>query len=124
MGIHLKNQRVRQFEHQSGLCCWCLQPMELRNLTAEEWTRRGDYLLMATWEHVLPKSLGGGNSRRNRVLAHRKCNQKRGNKIREPHFKPYPGRGETGSHRSQLPMDQLQRISSITEGSNPSGPTI
>lgn len=119
MGTYLKKQRELQFQHQSGLCCWCLQPMELVNV--------GGYgqqnPVAASWEHILPKSLGGVNARRNRVLAHSACNKKRGNSIRSPHFMPYPGRGETGNHRSQLPQEQLQRISPCTEGSNPSGPT-
>ena len=34
----------------------------------------------ATWDHVLPVSAGGGNKQDNLILAHRKCNLKRGNR--------------------------------------------
>lgn len=113
-----KRQRDRQFAHQGGMCCWCLEQMDS--------TPAGGYgknPMSATWEHVIPKSLGGVNGRSNRVLAHKKCNLKRGNKIRTPHFKPYPGRGEIGNRTRVLASDQLSRSSSDTEGSNPSVPT-
>lgn len=84
-----EQQKVRQFKHQNGLCCWCLEPMELKMMTPEEWKRRSDYPRLATWEHLVPKASGGTDSRLNRVLAHRVCNNMRGTKVREPHFRPY-----------------------------------
>lgn len=35
--------------------------------------------MLATIEHIVPLSKGGANSRENRRLACRKCNQERGN---------------------------------------------
>jgi 5-methylcytosine-specific restriction endonuclease McrA len=84
-----EQQKVRQFKHQNGLCCWCLEPMELKMMTPEEWKRRSDYPKFATWEHLIPKAQGGTDSRHNRVLAHRVCNNARGTKARESHFAPY-----------------------------------
>jgi 5-methylcytosine-specific restriction endonuclease McrA len=84
------HQKVLQFQHQNGLCCWCLKPMELRRFTKEEWAVRANFPMMATWEHLVPKAWGGSDSRWNRVLAHRVCNNERGTKIREPHFAPFP----------------------------------
>lgn len=82
-------QKTRQFKHQNGLCCWCLELMELKELTPEEWAMRGRLSKVATWEHVVPMSQGGTDSRFNRVLAHRDCNNKRGTKIAVPQFGPY-----------------------------------
>jgi 5-methylcytosine-specific restriction endonuclease McrA len=83
-------QKALQFKHQNGLCCWCLKPMVLHELTPEELAKRADYPMLATWEHLVPKAWGGDDSRWNRVLAHRVCNNKRGTKILEPHFGPFP----------------------------------
>lgn len=33
----------------------------------------------ATWDHIVPKSKGGTNDRSNVKLAHRRCNELRGN---------------------------------------------
>lgn len=84
-----ENQKARQFKHQNGLCCWCLEPMEIKMMTPEEWKRRSDFPMLATWEHLIPKALGGTDSRLNRVLAHQVCNKSRGTAVREPHFAPY-----------------------------------
>lgn len=84
-----ENQKVRQFEHQNGLCCWCLEPMELKMMTPEEWKRRSDYPRLATWEHLVPKALGGSDSLGNRVLAHRACNIDRGVRAWPSEFRPY-----------------------------------
>lgn len=40
--------------------------------------------LKATIDHILPRSLGGSDRLKNLKLAHRKCNQERGNLILEP----------------------------------------
>ena len=82
-------QKVRQFKHQNGLCCWCLKPMELKEMTADEWAQRASFPNLATWEHLVPLARGGTDSRFNRVLAHRFCNNERGVKVRNPHFGPY-----------------------------------
>lgn len=82
-------QKQRQFKHQNGLCCWCLEPMILHSLSPEEWAKRADFPRLATWEHVTPQSHGGRDVRSNRVLAHRDCNHDRGTEVRQPHFQPY-----------------------------------
>lgn len=35
----------------------------------------------ASLEHILPRSLGGTNARRNLAISHRACNSRRGNKL-------------------------------------------
>lgn len=74
-------RRLRQekFNAQGGLCHWCKQPMQMNPI------RRGpngdlkDNPLYASFEHVVPKSMGGARSRgsNNVVLAHVGCNNKR-----------------------------------------------
>lgn len=80
-----QKQKRRQFEHQKGLCCWCLKPMDLILDIHDGKVSDNN----ATWEHVIPKALGGVNLRENRVLAHSICNRKRGKKIITPEFRPY-----------------------------------
>lgn len=85
-----RKQKLKQFEHQKGQCCWCLEPMELKMLTKEEWGHRADYPTIATWEHIIPVAKGGTNALSNLLLAHRRCNQERGDAIRmAPPFRPY-----------------------------------
>jgi 5-methylcytosine-specific restriction endonuclease McrA len=81
-------QKIKQWEHQRGLCCWCLKPMEL-NATTD------CYPHGASWEHVIPKSLGGSDAQINRVLAGRSCNHRRGNRLGTPHFRSYTLVGQT-----------------------------
>jgi 5-methylcytosine-specific restriction endonuclease McrA len=83
--------RIRQYNWQEGLCCWCLEPMEF-TLPCHA---RGSNELAATWEHVVPRTLGGTSARKNTLLAHRRCNLERGHKVdRTPHFTPYPPQGK------------------------------
>lgn len=51
---------------QGSKCFWCRQRM----LPHE-----------ATFDHLFPRSRGGGNERANLVLAHRPCNEGRGNTV-------------------------------------------
>lgn len=77
-------QKLKQFEHQQGRCCWCLEPM-----TGHPNSGNNDPKF-ATWEHIIPRSRGGTNELINLVLAHYECNQKRGNQpARTPHFQSY-----------------------------------
>lgn len=98
MNGHLKRRRQKQlqFEHQKGLCCWCLSAMNWWPIPGQR-GRPGPQ--DATWEHLVPKSLGGVDARRNRVLAHEICNRKRGTKPIAAHFNPFPRnwRGEESS---------------------------
>lgn len=82
-------QKLKQFDHQKGLCCWCLEPMS-DNPNAGN----GDPNF-ATWEHIIPVSHGGSDKLINLVLAHYKCNQERGNQpCRTPHFQSYTIAGD------------------------------
>lgn len=66
-----KREQLRQ---RDGDCCWlCGRPMKFDN------PRR---LTGATLDHVLPRSQGGGNDIGNLKLAHRVCNEKRGDQIK------------------------------------------
>lgn len=59
-----KNKRKRLMERQDGKCAYCLQPFSASRI--------------ATIDHVLPKSKGGGNKISNIVLACSPCNQLKG----------------------------------------------
>lgn len=81
------SMRVRQYNWQEGLCCWCLKPM---NFTLPIHARDDDPYA-ATWEHIVPRTAGGSSGRNNTVMAHRCCNMARGHsQVRIPLFKPYP----------------------------------
>lgn len=60
---------AKQWNAQGGLCWICLLPM-----------KRGNRLdpLAPSRDHIVPKVRGGGQSWRNKLLAHRSCNSKRG----------------------------------------------
>lgn len=74
----------RQFEHQSGRCCWCLKQMDMSR------ENRGTNPLAATWEHIIPQVNGGTHDLSNLVLAHAICNHRRGSKILKiPHYRSY-----------------------------------
>jgi len=73
----------RQFKHQKGLCCWCNERMAISDEVPNEHPRK------ASWEHVIPKSQGGGSRLENLVLAHRKCNLDRGVEVRVPLYSSY-----------------------------------
>lgn len=62
-------------KYQRNQCCWCGKPMQ--NTHPLRW----DY---ETIEHLRPLSKGGTSAMSNLALAHRKCNQDRGNEDREP----------------------------------------
>jgi hypothetical protein len=59
----------QQWDAQGGLCWICLQPM-LQNV--------GPHPLAASADHIVPRSRGGGERWRNKLLAHQDCNGKRG----------------------------------------------
>ena len=60
-------KRAVLFQLQSGLCCWCGEPMLFE----------GD----CTLEHLVPRSRGGPDHKANCALAHEKCNSRRGNNL-------------------------------------------
>lgn len=83
-----KSGKQMQFEHQRGLCCWCLLPMDAMPRFRPIWPSKSD--TRATWEHIVPLSKGGTRGRNNCVLAHAKCNMERGAEVKTPAFGPYP----------------------------------
>lgn len=77
-----RKQKRKQFEHQKGLCCWCVEPMIWGNGCHNQ-------KLSPTWEHLVPRSMGGPNALANLVLAHRACNSDRGLRTWPSEFQPY-----------------------------------
>lgn len=73
-----QRRRVRLFYDQKGLCHWCKKQMSLQ----KQHPPRPDY---ATFEHLLPRSMGGKSGYHNVVLACHSCNARRGN---SPYFEP------------------------------------
>ena len=57
------------WKRQKGLCWLCHEPML-------EWPR--DHPLAWSYDHVQPLAACGANRPRNKLLAHRDCNQARG----------------------------------------------
>lgn len=60
---------------QQGLCWICAEPMKRFGSDVDP--------LAATKDHLLPRSRGGKDARHNYLLAHRVCNEDRGNPIPE-----------------------------------------
>jgi len=69
--------RVELFILQEGLCHWCQQPMSMARRKLTIHGRAKDNGLFATFEHLKPRSMGGGFNRDNIRLAHGSCNNKR-----------------------------------------------
>lgn len=66
-----KTQKRLLLERQNYRCCWCGKPMEVPD---------------ATWEHIIPLSLGGDDANSNFALAHESCNKARNSDVtRKPH---------------------------------------
>ncbi len=66
--------RVRMFLNQDGNCSLCGEAMSLAVLHPLS----DDY---PTLDHILPRSRGGTNAVSNIALAHRRCNERRGNAL-------------------------------------------
>lgn len=56
------------FQRDGANCCWCGRRL----------TRKRGWKNTATFEHMVPKALGGANSLANLKLACAECNNKRG----------------------------------------------
>lgn len=69
--------RVELFIGQGGLCHWCSKPMSMERRRVTVNGRLKDNRSFATFEHLRPKSMGGGFNRKNIRLAHGSCNAKR-----------------------------------------------
>jgi hypothetical protein len=63
--------RADLFAKQGGKCHWCQKPMTMHNPTGRP---TGAF---ASFEHLLPRSLGGRFTADNIVLAHKTCNHHR-----------------------------------------------
>ena len=66
--------RNRLWKLQEGKCHLCGKIM-LR----ESYGPPNNHGLLATFDHIVPRSMGGSNRQSNIKLAHRKCNCERGN---------------------------------------------
>lgn len=59
-----RNKLIALFKEQGSVCWLCGKRMTWGHMT---------------FDHIIPRSQGGGNCRENLRLAHRKCNNRRGN---------------------------------------------
>ena len=71
-----RRRRARLYEMQGGLCAICGGPMPAPG------TRRG-HKRPATLDHKIPFSWGGSNGLWNLQLAHRRCNERKGDRAAE-----------------------------------------
>lgn len=62
--------RKRMYKRQKGLCWICGERMAISTSQAQS-------PMFATFDHLLPKAQGGGNTQDNLKLAHQKCNMMR-----------------------------------------------
>lgn len=72
-GTRLPNRKAktRLLEKQESSCCWCGHYMSIEQ---------------ATWEHIIPRGLGGSDEIGNLALAHAQCNhERRTNVAKQPH---------------------------------------
>lgn len=81
--------RVRLYAAQGGACSLCGEQMSLNRGDSPDTPR-----LYATFDHQIPKCMGGRNSKGNLKLAHLQCNFRRGGK---------PLNGPTPPSKIQLP---------------------
>lgn len=66
-------------EKQEGKCHLCKRPISINDLKDKRWR--------PTLDHIIPRSKGGGDSIKNLAIAHKVCNEIRGNDdIREPEY--------------------------------------
>jgi hypothetical protein len=71
-----KKKRLKLYAQQLGLCYWCKQSMDLNPTKLNMHGDVKENRRYASFEHMIPKSMGGGHHY-NRVLAHIHCNNKR-----------------------------------------------
>lgn len=58
--------KTKMFSEQAEKCFWCQRAMQMTD---------------ASFDHLVPRSRGGGNALANLVLAHKACNTARGDQI-------------------------------------------
>tara|TARA_R110002074_G_scaffold8679_8_gene35335 strand:+ start:867 stop:1421 length:555 start_codon:yes stop_codon:yes gene_type:complete len=71
MGVKFKRETVYYRDH--GMCQYCEKPLDLKS---------------STYDHVVPRSLGGTHNWENVVIACRTCNGKKGNRLPKGEFRP------------------------------------
>jgi 5-methylcytosine-specific restriction endonuclease McrA len=59
-------RKEKVYQKTGGLCWLCKNPLSKKNFT---------------FDHILPKSLGGKNNLENLMPAHKKCNGRRGSQL-------------------------------------------
>lgn len=81
-------RRRELFRVQGGLCFWCAEAMSLDRLVPNIHGRLKHNQRYASFEHIKPRSSGGGGHMHNLVLAHVGCNNRRPRK-KWPHDPVY-----------------------------------
>jgi len=69
----LRDARRQLWEEQNGCCWWCGKEIDLY--------LDPNHPLAATIDHLIPVSVGGKDVLSNLVVAHRVCNEARGNRM-------------------------------------------
>ena len=72
-----RRERQEKFNAQGGLCWWCREKMSMEPVRITPHGKWKDNSSYASFEHLIPRSFGGLNTRNNKVLAHAACNNKR-----------------------------------------------
>ena len=73
MGEVAHKEKLEQYRLQGGICWLCGEPMDMFQ-PAHAWGS-------VSWEHVIPRLLGGSDSPKNFVLTHMECNKARGDRF-------------------------------------------
>lgn len=96
-------RRASLFRKQHGNCHWCSEKMSMDSIKLNIHGELRCNDAFATFEHVIPKSMGGTRRHPNLVLAHASCNRKR-HKRRWPHDPIY---GKVADGRGLEPRTDL-----------------
>lgn len=73
MGEVAHKEKLEQYRLQDGICWLCGEPMDMFQ-PAHAWGS-------VSWEHVIPRLLGGSDRPENFVLTHMECNKARGDRF-------------------------------------------
>lgn len=90
--------RLRLFKKQNGQCHWCCELMDIEHKTIT--TRAGKVKnnnTYASFEHLIPRAMGGRFTEENIRLAHAGCNCHRQDKNHLPRYAHDPLREVVGS---------------------------
>jgi 5-methylcytosine-specific restriction endonuclease McrA len=72
-GKTMHEMRLMQYQRQEGLCWLCNEPLDLFQPVHSYGS--------CSWEHVIPKCLGGSPGWPNVVITHWECNKARGDRF-------------------------------------------